>query len=132
MNLLVNKLNIVSVSDFIYCKILQLGILLLWSGVSLNNAILTPPKFKSIVESTSKKEKRGALGFGVHGHHGYAAHFDDWVPHHNHVPPPPPPPPHPPAHVNLGAHFHTTVTKKVGIPYPVPYPYPVKVSKHSA
>lgn len=66
--------------------------------------------------TSSKKEKRGVYGYGVHSHHaqGYAPHYDD----HHHQPPPA----HP---VNLGAHFHTTVTKKIGIP--IPYPYPVKV-----
>lgn len=90
----------------------------------LDVAILTIPSEKSIVTDSTKKEKRGVLGFGVHGHHHHShhhhpEHYDDW--HHL---PPPPPPPHPPhlAHpsVPLGSHFHTTITKKVGIPYPVP------------
>lgn len=122
----------------------QLGLAVLCSVFSLNSCILTVQKYRTIAPSvatnedstatSSKKEKRGVFGFGVHGHHGYAPHYEDYAhnhhPHHNHhLPshPPPLPPHHPPAThpVNLGAHFHTTVTKKIGIP--IPYPYPVKV-----
>lgn len=90
----------------------------------LNAAILTIPSEKSIVQEFSKKEKRGILGFGAHGHHHHhhQEHYDDWQAHHNH------PPPLPPQPAALGSHFHTTITKKVGIP--VPYPVPVKVSNN--
>lgn len=125
---------------------LQLGLAVLCSVFTLNSGILTVPKYRTIVPSVatnedstasaSKKDKRGVFGFGVHGHHGYPQHYDDYVHNHHHQPhhshhsaplPPPLPPHHPPAThpVNLGAHFHTTVTKKIGIP--IPYPYPVKV-----
>jgi hypothetical protein len=98
----------------------------LWSVFTLNCAILTIPKHKTIVAeeqlgtSSVKKEKRGVFA------NGYAPHYDDWThlphshPHHHssHGIPPPVFPPHPP--VTLGQHFHTTVTKKLG--YPIPYP----------
>jgi hypothetical protein len=84
----------------------------------------------SLVDSP-KKEKRGAFGYGVHGHHQHHyEHFDDYSPpayqHHHHPvgPPPIPPPQLPPLH--FGAHAHTTVVKKVAIPVHVPYPVKVK------
>lgn len=105
----------------------------MWSVITVNSAIVTLQNHE-LSTDVARKEKRGAFGFGVHGHHHYAPHYDEFPPYHPHphhhhhaVGPPLPPaiPPHPPAPVNLGAHFHTTVTKKIGVP--IPYPYPVKV-----
>lgn len=97
---------------------------MLWSVAAFNSAIVTLSNYE-LSTDVVKKEKRGVFGFGVHSHHNYAPHYDEFRPYPNHHHHPPPLPPHLPAPVNLGAHFHTTVTKKIGVP--IPYPYPVKV-----
>ena len=109
-----------------------MNLAVLWSVFTINSAIVTLSNHELSTDAV-KKEKRGAFGYGVHGHHNYAPHYDDYPPyppyshhhHHSQGPPISPIPPHHPAPVNLGAHFHTTVTKKIGVP--IPYPYPVKV-----
>lgn len=116
----------------IFKFLFKLSLVVLWSVFVINSAIVTSSSRQTFLIDSSKKEKRGTLGFGVHGHHYPYENFNDYGPtynHHHHHPvaPPPGPSPHPPVH--LGAHAHTTVVKKVGIPVPVPYPVKVKLMK---